>query len=340
MNVVPATPVIRNVVSKALCATRPCNVRPLRARTLLVCCAVTVDTKTGSRKRLRANGLHFVVDDQGPTGAAPVVLLHGFPNRANLWERQIPALLESGFRVIAPDLRGAINGESDAPQDVQSYNISKVLVKDVAGIMDALEIDKAHIVGHDWGSSLAWAFASLYPDRTLTLVGMSVGNPTGYFKGDHANEQKLKSWYIAFFSLRSIAEWALASGKLFAEGAGPKEAAAVEAPMVKQLGMLEGMDKPQAWTSGLNWYRANAGLGQFLSGSLAPSLPPVTCDVLQLWFTGDDPVCSEGQAKSSGQYVKSPGTFRYERLESPSHFAPWTDPEPVSASLLSFLKKS
>ena len=61
--------------------------------------------------------------------------------------------------------------------------------------------------------------------------------------------------YIAFFSLRGIAEWALASGKLFAEGVGPKEAAAVEAPMVKQLGMLEGMDKPQAWTSGLNWYR-------------------------------------------------------------------------------------
>ena len=62
--------------------------------------------------------------------------------------------------------------------------------------MDALDIDKAHIVGHDWGSSLAWAFAGLYPDRTLQLVAMSVGNPNGYFKGDHANEQKLKSWYI------------------------------------------------------------------------------------------------------------------------------------------------
>jgi hypothetical protein len=61
--------------------------------------------------------------------------------------------------------------------------------------------------------------------------------------------------YIAFFSLRGIAEWAMASGKLFAEGAGPKEAAEVERPMVEQLGMLKGMDKPGAWTSGLNWYR-------------------------------------------------------------------------------------
>ena len=62
--------------------------------------------------------------------------------------------------------------------------------------MDSLEIDKAHIVGHDWGSALAWAFAALYPHRTLQLVRISVGNPTGYFKGDHGNEQKLKSRYL------------------------------------------------------------------------------------------------------------------------------------------------
>ena len=42
--------------------------------------------------------------------------------------------MKGGFRVIAPDLRGAINGESDAPQDVQAYNLAKVLVKDVAGV--------------------------------------------------------------------------------------------------------------------------------------------------------------------------------------------------------------
>ena len=41
--------------------------------------------------------------------------------------------MQKGFRVVAPDLRGAINGESDAPQDVQAYNLQKALVKDVAG---------------------------------------------------------------------------------------------------------------------------------------------------------------------------------------------------------------
>lgn len=88
MILVPATPVIR---SKAFCATNPCKRRPSRALTPLLCCAVTADTKSGCRKRLRANGLNFVVDDQGPVGAVPIVLLHGFPNRANLWERQVRA---------------------------------------------------------------------------------------------------------------------------------------------------------------------------------------------------------------------------------------------------------
>ena len=62
--------------------------------------------------------------------------------------------------------------------------------------------------------------------------------------------------YVAFFSLRGIAEWALASGNLIAEGNGPtKEAAHQEALMYQQLGILKGMDKPARWTSGLNWYR-------------------------------------------------------------------------------------
>ncbi|DBB17581.1 TPA: hypothetical protein ACH3X3_002636 [Trebouxia sp. C0006] len=101
---------------------------------------------------------------------------------------------------------------------------SSQLSNAVAGIMDALHImiDKAHIVGHDWGSSLAWAFAALYPDHSLQLVAMSAGNPNGHFTGAHANEQTQKSWH---FSLHGIAEWALASGKLLAEGAAYKEAA-------------------------------------------------------------------------------------------------------------------
>lgn len=63
-----------------------------------------------------------------------------------------------------------------------------------AGILDALNIQKAHIVGHDWGSALGWVFAGFYPERTIQLVAISVGHPAGYLKGEHRGEQKQKSW--------------------------------------------------------------------------------------------------------------------------------------------------
>lgn len=65
-----------------------------------------------------------------------------------------------------------------------------------AGILDALNIKKAHIVGHDWGAAVAWAFAALYPQRTLKLVAISAGHPSGLMKGAHRGAQKQKSWCV------------------------------------------------------------------------------------------------------------------------------------------------
>ena len=60
--------------------------------------------------------------------------------------------------------------------------------------MDALQIKKAHIVGHDWGAVLAWAFASLCPERTLQLVAVSCGHPSAWLRGDHMGAQRQASW--------------------------------------------------------------------------------------------------------------------------------------------------
>ena len=60
-----------------------------RAKAPTLCCVVTTDNASRRRKRLKANGLNFVVDDQGDTGAVPVILLHGFPSRANMWGMQV-----------------------------------------------------------------------------------------------------------------------------------------------------------------------------------------------------------------------------------------------------------
>lgn len=100
----------------------------------------------------------------------PVVLLHGFPELAYSWRHQIPALAASGFRAIAPDQRGY--GRSSCPPDLTAYDLDH-LCADVLGLLDGLGIERAVVVGHDWGSGVAWTVAQRHPERVAGVVGVS-----------------------------------------------------------------------------------------------------------------------------------------------------------------------
>ena len=121
---------------------------------------------------LTVNDLTLFVVDEGQ--GTPVILLHGFPDTSDLWRHQIPALVDAGYRVVAPDLRG--RGRSEKPERVEDYKLS-VILGNVAGIMDALGIVSARAVGHDWGAAVAWVLAALMPERVDRLVTISVGHP-------------------------------------------------------------------------------------------------------------------------------------------------------------------
>src|SRR5258708_288231 len=106
-----------------------------------------------------------------------VVLLRGRPDSGALWRHQVKALTGAGFRVIVPDLRGF--GASDAPGATEQYALP-FLAADVLAVLDHLGVDKAHVVGHDWGAALAWAIGALAPDRVDHLVALSVGHPSSF----------------------------------------------------------------------------------------------------------------------------------------------------------------
>jgi pimeloyl-ACP methyl ester carboxylesterase len=106
------------------------------------------------------------------TGEGPAVLfIHGFPELGYSWRRQLPSLAAAGFRAIAPDMRGY--GGSSKPDGVEAYDLAK-LVGDVIGLLDELEVDRAHLVGHDWGSVVAMTTAIEHPDRVTTLTNLNV----------------------------------------------------------------------------------------------------------------------------------------------------------------------
>jgi pimeloyl-ACP methyl ester carboxylesterase len=258
--------------------------------------------------RMSGDGLELEVLDEGDGDA--VLLLHGFPDSHALWRHQVPILTRAGFRVVAPDLRGF--GDSDKPADIDAYRVGKS-VSDLTRVLDALGLERAHVVGHDWGAGVAWAMALMAPQRVDKLVALSVGHP-----GVRPTlEQRQKSWYMLLFQFPEAEEilrhddYALAREWL-ASHPDPD---------------IEGFDL----TPGLNWYRANLHPRGELERR---ALPPVQADTMGIWSDGDAYLTENGM-KRSGEHVT--GSWRYERIEGASHWMQLDQPQRVNELLLDFL---
>ena len=122
-----------------------------------------------AQRMIETNGIRLNIAEQGE--GPPVLLCHGFPESWYSWRHQIDALAAAGFRAIAPDMRGY--GKSDAPEAIDQYTVFH-MVGDLVGLLDALEIPSAVIVGHDWGATIAWQAARLRPDRFRAVACLSV----------------------------------------------------------------------------------------------------------------------------------------------------------------------
>jgi pimeloyl-ACP methyl ester carboxylesterase len=130
--------------------------------------AKPVDVSVSSDGGRVTLAVHEAAPESGGPGHA-VVFCHGFPDLAFGWRHQLPAVAAAGFRAIAPDQRGY--GRSSAPAAVHDYGLSE-LTGDLVGLLDALEVERAYFVGHDWGGFVAWAMPVLHPDRVLGVAGL------------------------------------------------------------------------------------------------------------------------------------------------------------------------
>jgi pimeloyl-ACP methyl ester carboxylesterase len=259
--------------------------------------------------------LNVAVDGDGDRTA---LLLHGFPDSHALWRKQVPVLVDAGYRVIAPDLRGF--GESGKPRARRAYVMSQI-VDDLGRILDAQHVDGTAVIGHDWGAVAGWAFAGHRPERTEKLVAVSVGHPRAFVSA--WAKQFPRSWYAVAFQVPGLAEFAstVADHRLFKLlfGVSP-DWPAYEA----RLG------EPGALTAGFNWYRANANP---ISMSREERYPRVKAPTLGVRGTRDVLLTRE-QMEGSGEYVDAP--WRYEELPG-GHWLPLTRDTEFNPLLLDFL---
>ena len=268
---------------------------------------------------VEANGLnHFVVDQ----GSGPVVvLLHGFPDSAEMWRNQVPALVNAGFRVIAPDLRGF--GNTDKPVGVDNYVIFNA-VNDVTEIMSALGVERANIVGHDFGAGVSWMLATAEPARVERLAVISVGHPGVFTRARFGQMQA--SWYSFLFQYEGLAEDLLAKDgwSLFREWL-------ASSPDIDRG--LAAMSDRAALTAGLSWYRAN--MTPQIWGVDIP-FPEIAVPTMGIWGSTDFALREE-QMTDSVQYLA--GEWRYERMEGLGHWLMLEKPDELNELLLDFLKR-
>lgn len=140
--------------------------------------------------------LSVAVENSG--AGNPMILLHGWPDAPRTWDAILPALHDAGWRTIVPYLRGF--GPTTFRPGVRHSGDLEALGADVIGLMDAMGLPSAVVVGHDWGARAAYVAAHIAPERILACVAMSVGW-TGYAPAQPLSyEQTRNYWYHWLFS--------------------------------------------------------------------------------------------------------------------------------------------
>jgi pimeloyl-ACP methyl ester carboxylesterase len=147
--------------------------------------------------------LHFV--EAGPRSGEAVVLLHGWPQSWFAWRRVLPGLA-GRYRVIAPDLRGF--GDSSKP--MTGYD-TRTVGHDIVGLLDHVGIERAHLVGHDFGAATAYAIAAKWPDRAASLAILDMLIPGFGLEGlVRFSAGGWGLWHLAFHAAPEVPEMLIA----------------------------------------------------------------------------------------------------------------------------------
>jgi pimeloyl-ACP methyl ester carboxylesterase len=274
-----------------------------------------VKTTSGRIERYKRDNLTFEVIDSGPIDGTPVVLLHGFPQRASAWDEVAARLHDAGLRTLAPDQRGYSPGARPRSRFAYSF---RALVADVVALIDALG-GQSHVAGHDLGAAIGWALAARHPERVSSLTAVSVGHPRAFLHAALTSEQARRSYYMALFQIPLMPERTLscpgAWGQRRLKDTGmPDENFEQFRREIVGDGALRG---------GLNWYRS---MPLITPKDLGRVSVPTT-----LVWSDDDAALGRRMVELTTRYVTGP----YELVElEGSHWLLEERPEDVADAIV------
>ncbi len=285
-----------------------------------------IDGVTVHHRHVRGDGvdLHVAMAGDGP----PVILLHGFPENWRSWRKQIRTLVDAGLSVWMPDMRGY--NWSARPSSREAYHL-RHLVADLAALVCATGVPRAHVCGHDWGGIVAWTFAGHHPEQVDRLVICNAPHLRLYAERVRRPPQLIMSWYVLFFQLPRLPELVLSLRDFRAVRAMFAAAhAAVGAFTTEEVdAYVRALSAPGALTAALDYYRANRDRQAVAFGRSAV----VRARTLVLWGVRD-PALSVGLLDGL-ERVAPHVTVR--RFPDVGHWIQNEAPGEVNAALVDFL---
>jgi pimeloyl-ACP methyl ester carboxylesterase len=263
----------------------------------------------------------------GAAGAPLVLLLHGFSESLHIWRAQVPALAAAGYRAVAPSQRGYSPGARPDPADAEAYQFDRLVADAIDLVAACGQADRRfHLVGHDWGGSIAWGLADRYPERLASLTVLSRPHPNAFNRalqmpdGDQAHRSRHhKAFLEPGAGALLLADGARRLRERLAQSGVPP--AAIE----EHLAVL---GNEPAMEAALAWYRAR--------GAIRTPLGMISVPTLYVWGDADDTV---GRAAAEGTRDFVSGPYRFEALPGIGHFVADQAPEELNALLLAHLAK-
>lgn len=288
--------------------------------------ADVLDVESAESTRRTANGVDLHVVAAGEVDGPLVVLLHGFPDCFYGWREQIEPLVDAGYRVLAPDQRGY--NLSEKPDGLDAYRLGR-LSADVAALIETEGEASAHVVGHDWGATVAWDLALRRPEYVDRLGILNVPHPTAFRETLRSSpRQLLRSWYAFTFQLPRLPEWWLARDEFAGLVRALQESSRIDTFDDADLARYrESWAEPGALTGMLNWYRAIARRRD------EPPRDRVAAPTLIAWGEKDPALVPE-LAEKSARYCDD---VRVDRFPTRSHWVHAEAPDEVNELLLEHL---
>ena len=261
----------------------------------------------------------------GERGAPLVLLLHGFAESMHCWRAQVASLGDMGYRAIAPSQRGYSPGARPNPREFSHYLIDRLMDDAMAIVAARGYADRRfHLVGHDWGGSIAWGLADHCHERLASLTILSRPHPNAFNRALQLidGDQASRSRHHKAFLEPDAGEKVLACDARWLRDRWAANGVPADA-MKAHLSVLGNKDTMEA---ALAWYRAR--------GAIRGPLGVIHVPTLYIWGDADDTV-GRIAAEGTRDFVTAP--YRFEVLPGVGHFAADQAPDRVNELLLQHL---